>query len=82
MSFSADINLTDKGFVVQGKLNKLRNEMYIKDKSLGIGDYYKWLPTLLNSDLYDCFYNMPKPAVHHAHLSACASMAFLINLTY
>ena len=25
---------------------------------------------------------MPKPAVHHAHLTACASEDFLLSLTY
>ena len=25
---------------------------------------------------------MPKPAVHHAHLTACANIDFLVSLTY
>ena len=25
---------------------------------------------------------MPKPAIHHAHLTACASVDFLVSLTY
>ena len=82
MNFSAGITLSDKGVVVDNKLNDLREKMFKKDKSLNIGGMYRWLDTLVKSDLYDCFYNMPKPAVHHAHLTACATMEFLIHLTY
>ena len=68
--------------MTENKLNDLREKMFKVDKSLNIGAYYKWLQTLLDSPLYDCFYNMPKPVVHHTHLTACASMEFLVNLTY
>ena len=82
MHFANNINLSDKGMVTQHKMNTLREKMFNKDKSLMIGGHYRWLETLLNSPLYDCIYNMPKPVVHHAHLTACGNMEFLVNLTY
>ena len=56
--------------------------MFDKDKSLNIGNYYRWLKTLVDSPLYDCLYHMPKPVIHHVHLTASASMQFLLALTY
>ena len=60
----------------------LRKAMIHNDHTLNIGDYYEKLPTLVNSPLYECLRLMPKPAVHHAHLTACASLEFLLALTY
>ena len=68
--------------VVDGKLSRLRGKMFKAESNLNIGTWYKWLPTLLDSPLYDCFYHLPKPAVHHAHLTASATIEFLIELTY
>ena len=82
MSFSNDIKLSDKGIVVDHKLARLRDNMFDKDKSLNIGSYYRWLKTLVDSPLYECLNNMPKPVIHHAHLTACADIDFLIHLTY
>ena len=56
--------------------------MIAADHSLVIGDYYDKLPSLINSPLYDVFMQLPKPAVHHAHLTACANVDFLVSLTY
>ena len=56
--------------------------MIEKDHSLLIGEFYDKLDSLLKSPLYDCLLMMPKPAVHHAHLTACASLDFLLKLTY
>ena len=36
----------------------------------------------MNSPLFECLKLMPKPAVHHAHLTACASIDMLLDLTY
>ena len=68
--------------VVDKKLDAIREKMFKKHKSLNVGSYYRWLDTLLKSDLYDIFFSMPKPSVHHAHLTACATMPFLVELTY
>ena len=68
--------------IVSQKLDKLRTEMISADHTLLIGEYYDKLPTMLNSALYECFLKMPKPAVHHAHLTACCDLDYLIELTY
>ena len=51
------------------------------DHSLIVGDYYEKLPSMVNSKLYDVLKMLPKPAVHHAHLTACADLDFLVSLT-
>ena len=56
--------------------------MISKDHSLVIGPFYDKLQTLVNSPLYECFKIMPKPALHHVHLTACASLDYLVDLTY
>jgi hypothetical protein len=38
--------------------------------------------TLVNSELYEAFKQMPKPAIHHSHVTAAASVPFLLKLTY
>lgn len=52
------------------------------DPMLIVGPYYEKLQKLLTSPLYQCLKVMPKPAVHHTHLTACADVDFLIQLTY
>ena len=37
---------------------------------------------MVNSPLFECLKLMPKPAVHHAHFTACASIDMLVSLTY
>lgn len=56
--------------------------MIENDHSLLIGEYYDKLDSLVNSPLFECFKMMPKPVVHHAHLTACASLDYLLSLTY
>ena len=82
MDHADKINLSYKGAVVDHKLSSLRKSMIAADHALVIGEYYDKLPQLLNSPLYECLRLMPKPAVHHAHLTACASMDYLLQLTY
>lgn len=55
LHFSSKINLSDKGIVVQNKMNALREKMFKQNKSLNIGNYYRWLDTLVKSDLFDVF---------------------------
>ena len=77
-----NINLSYKGAVVDYKLSQLRKNMISEDHALVIGEYYDKLDYLLKSPLFECFKMMPKPAVHHAHLTACADLDFLLSLTY
>lgn len=56
--------------------------MLIDDPVLITNPYYEKLPKLLASDLHKCFIHMPKPAIHHTHLTACADLNMLNSLTY
>jgi hypothetical protein len=38
--------------------------------------------TLVNSELFEAFKQMPKPAIHHSHVTAASSVEFLLKLTY
>jgi hypothetical protein len=53
-----------------------------QDPSAVTGFYYDKYKLLLNSSLYKALYAMPKPAIHHLHLTAGAPLDFLIKLTY
>jgi len=79
---AVNIEPSYKEMVVGKKLHKLRTAMIAADHTLLIGKYYDKLRSLVESPLYDCFMKMPKPAIHHVHLTACASLDFLIQLTY
>lgn len=79
---SQKISLSYKGLIVDQKLNNLRQKMLENDHNLLIGEYYDKLQSLVNSPLFDCLKMMPKPAVHHAHLTACADLEYLVKLTY
>lgn len=37
---------------------------------------------IFQTDLFDIFSKMPKPVVHHTHLTATADANFLVELTY
>lgn len=77
-----DIVLSDKARVVDRKLAALRNKMLNDDPVLVTAPHYEKLQSLIDSPLYDCLKMMPKPAVHHTHLTACAPVEFLVDLTY
>lgn len=68
--------------VVERKLNILRREMLESDPVLITASHYEKLDKLQNSALYDCLKMMPKPAIHHTHLTATADVKFLVELTY
>jgi len=68
--------------VVERKLNILRREMLDNDPVLITAPHYEKLDKLLNSPLFDCLRMMPKPAIHHTHLTATADVKFLVELTY
>jgi len=75
---SQNIKLSYKGMVVDHKLDTLRKKMIANDHSLVIGEYYDKLDSMVNSPLFECLKMMPKPAIHHAHLTACGSLDFLL----
>jgi hypothetical protein len=53
-----------------------------EDASLVTGLYYDKLAKLKASPLYEALFQMPKPAVHHCHVTAAAPVDYLIELTY
>ena len=80
--FSADIELKKIEINVERKLMMLRNELFEEDPTIVTGFYYDKHKKLQNSKLYDALKKMPKPAVHHCHLTAAAPLDYLIKLTY
>ena len=56
--------------------------MLAEDPSLVTGLYYDKYQKLINSKLYEALIQMPKPAVHHLHITAAAPVDLLIKLTY
>ena len=56
--------------------------MISQDHALCVGEYHDKLEPMINSPLYECFKLLPKPAIHHAHITASASIDYLIELTY
>ena len=56
--------------------------MFEEDPSIITGFYYDKLHYLKKSKLYEALLAMPKPAVHHVHLTAAAPLDYLIRLTY
>jgi len=50
-----------------------------EDNTIFTGSYYEKKDKLIASDLYDVFDLMPKTVVHHIHLTAAASIDFLVN---
>lgn len=75
-------DLSAKEKVVEFKLARLRDNMLKEDPSLITGGHYSRLEKLLSCPLWKCLHMMPKPAIHHTHLTATADVAFLIKLTY
>ena len=78
----AHANLTYKDAVANQKLRDLAEKMIEADHALLLHDISDKMETLIKSPLYDCLKLMPKPAVHHAHLTACGSPDLLLSLTY
>jgi hypothetical protein len=60
------------------KLMQLREQLFTSDPSIITGFYYDKHEALKNSKLYDALNMMPKPAVHHCHLTAAAPLDYLI----
>ena len=43
------------------------------------GDFYSKLDFMMKSPLYDVLDQMPKPVVHHIHLTAACSVDYMVN---
>lgn len=71
-----------KEIVVEKKLAALRKQMLEEDPVLITSNYFSRKDKIKNSALYDCLKMMPKPAVHHTHLTATADVKYLVSLTY
>jgi hypothetical protein len=56
--------------------------MLKKDPFLMQRPHHERLETIKNCDLYKCFAKMPKPGVHHTHITGACSLDYLIELTY
>ena len=56
--------------------------MLFKDPTLVTALHYQSLQKLLSSPIYECLKMMPKSAIHHTHLTACADKSLLLKLTY
>ena len=80
--FSRDIFLEKTEINAERKLIQLREKMLSEDPSLVTGLYYDKYQKLKASALYEALVQMPKPAVHHLHITAAAPVEYLIELTY
>ena len=67
---------------LKAKLAKLREKMLEEDPVIVTAPHYDKLKKLLDSDLHEALKLMPKPAVHHAHISGCVDIELLIKFTY
>lgn len=61
---------------------KLRAKMLEDDPYLMQRPFHEKRDILVNSQLYECLKMMPKPAIHHSHVTAACSVKFLLKLTY
>jgi hypothetical protein len=77
--FSNELVLVEKAMKVEKKMAKLRKQMFEEDDCIITGDYYSKLEKLKASPLYDCLNMMPKPAVHHIHLTAACPVEFMVE---
>ena len=79
LHFSNKMHVAPREAVAEKKLIRLRDEMLRKDNTIHTGFIYDKQKALMSSDLYSCFYNMPKPVIHHIHLTASCPIDFLVE---
>lgn len=77
--FSNNMDLNWRAAEAEKKLDKIRQEMLKKDNVCMTGDFYSKLDFLKESPLYEALDIMPKPAVHHIHLTAACPIKFLVE---
>ncbi len=80
--FSAGIKLDKAEANTERKLLSLRDQIFEEDPSIITGSFYEKSAYLKKTKLYEALNIMPKPAIHHIHLTASAPINFLIKLTY
>lgn len=77
--FSNNITLSKKELAAEAKLSKLRLKMLEKRPMCALGNFYDNREFLLGSDLYKLLNLLPKPGVHHIHLTAACDVKFIVN---
>lgn len=77
--FANDINLNERELKAQKKLFKLRSDMLEKDPVIHTGPYEEKRPLLMASDIYAILDVMPKPVIHHIHLTAASTAEYLVD---
>ena len=77
--FSNDIFLRKKELEAEKKLKKLRQQLLTKDPYCILGSLYDKMDLLKKSALYQCLDKMPKPAVHHIHLTAACDIDYIVH---
>ena len=77
--FSNDIELNKRELIAEKKLSKLREKLYSEDSTIVTGFYYDKIKKLHDSEVFDCINKMPKPALHHIHLTAACPIDFLVS---
>lgn len=60
----------------------MRSKMLEEDPVILTADHYDKLYKLLGSDMHEAFKLLPKPVVHHTHLSGSVNVDLLIRFTY
>lgn len=53
--------------------------MMAEDDTVMLGSFWDKLPILLGSKLHDALSIMPKPVVHHIHLTAACPISHLVE---
>lgn len=64
------------------KLEKLKTEILHEDPECITGNFYEKKEFLEKSKVFEALNEMPKPAIHHLHLTAAVPMKYLVKLTY
>lgn len=57
----------------------MRQTLLAADPTIPFGDWYSKLSLLKSSELLECLDVMPKPAVHHVHLTASVEIDFIVE---
>jgi hypothetical protein len=77
--FSNEIELSKRELIAERKLSELRDKLYSEDSTIVTGYYYDKVDKIHNSEVFDCLNKMPKPVLHHIHLTASSPVDFLVS---
>ena len=80
-NFSYGTPLSRADEIADKKLRRIRDQMLTDDPTLITGTHYDKLEALKKSPIYEGLKMMPKPAIHHTHLTATATLDFLLSFT-